>query len=102
MRTELFYFKRITGHSLTVEDVYKPIPTPAVDESHTLTFAELKDLIEQDKTDQIPNNRHIPEAINVNLSFLSILFTFYRFNQDAPPSESTVPSRKKPWEFAVE
>jgi len=59
--------------------------TTSVDESRTLTFAELKELIEQGKTDQIPNNRQIPEVIN-----------------DAPPSASTAPSRKKPWEIASE
>jgi hypothetical protein len=30
-----------------------------------LTFAQLKDLIEKGKTDEIPNNRHIPLVINV-------------------------------------
>jgi len=76
------------GHSLAFDDVCELIPTnsiPPADESRPLTFAELKDLIEQGKTDQIPNNRYIPEAIN-----------------DSPPSESTAPSRKKPWEIVLE
>ncbi|KIM71172.1 hypothetical protein PILCRDRAFT_83051 [Piloderma croceum F 1598] len=88
-KTELFYFNRITGHALTLENICETDPTTtsasAADESRTLTFAELKDLIEEGKTDQIPNNKYIPEAIN-----------------EAPPSESQAPSRKKPWEIAAE
>jgi hypothetical protein len=34
-------------------------------EPRVLTFTELKDLIEQGKTDQIPNNRVIPVGLNV-------------------------------------
>ncbi len=49
----------------------------------TLTFAELQTLIEQGKTDEIPNNKHIPDAINVvSISYavlgnnmLNIIFT---------------------------
>jgi len=84
-RTELFYFNRITGQALTFEMIRDAVPTNSTaiaDESRTLTFAELKELIEQGKTDQIPNNGPIPEAIN-----------------DATPSESTAPTRKKPWEI---
>lgn len=33
--------------------------------SRTLTFAELQSLVEQGKTDEIPNNKRIPDAINV-------------------------------------
>ena len=50
-------------------------------EGRALTFAELKALIEEGKTDGIPNNKVIPEVIN-----------------DATPSQSTAPVRKKPWE----
>lgn len=81
---------RVTGHSVTVEGTrnYEQslkanqpnqtaspwLPEAAAFSSsanedtttHTLTFAELKDLIEQGKTDQIPNNRVIPEALNVS------------------------------------
>ncbi|KAF7969662.1 hypothetical protein HWV62_26709 [Athelia sp. TMB] len=94
---EVFYFNRVTGHTLSVEDIPATEPSPLMGssvsedvalegdgESRTLTFAELKDLIEQGKTDDIPNNRIIPEAIN-----------------DAPPSESVAPARKKPWETAT-
>ncbi len=39
-------------------------------EARTLTFAELQALIEQGKTDEIPNNKHIPDALNVGLTWL--------------------------------
>ena len=35
--------------------------------ARTLTFTELQALIEQGKTDEIPNNKHIPDALNVGL-----------------------------------
>jgi hypothetical protein len=35
----------------------------------TLTFAELQALIEQGKTDEIPNNKPIPDELNVGLAF---------------------------------
>ncbi|SRR5258707_10929609 len=42
--------------------------SPSIPEAlRTLTFAELQSLIEQGKTDQIPNNKHIPDTINVVL-----------------------------------
>jgi hypothetical protein len=53
-------------------------PTPAAEESRALTFAGLKDLIERGKTDQIPNNKHIPEAINVSKGFLPHFDTIHR------------------------
>jgi len=66
---------RITGSSLTVEDTLAYEPTCVCDinlpsdaprsEPRVLTFTELKDLIEQGKTDQIPNNRVIPDGLNV-------------------------------------
>jgi hypothetical protein len=87
--TQLIYI-RITGYSLTVEETIKyeqtlrdyriptgvpdvsPPPDPPAgstvetsNEPRVLTFAELKDFIEQGKTDQIPNNRIIPNVLNV-------------------------------------
>ena len=46
--------------------------SPAMDENHVLTLAELKELIESGNIDKIPNNRIIPETLNVRLfsSFL--------------------------------
>ncbi|KAI9428434.1 hypothetical protein H4582DRAFT_1878862 [Lactarius indigo] len=56
---------------------------PTAQAARTLTFAELQALIDQGKTDEIPNNKHIPDALN-----------------DAAPSQSSAPQRKKPWEVA--
>jgi hypothetical protein len=40
-------------------------------ETRILTFAELKELIESGKTDQIPNNKVISEALNVRILLLA-------------------------------
>ncbi|KAH9915755.1 uncharacterized protein B0H18DRAFT_885533 [Fomitopsis serialis] len=105
--SQVFYFNRAAGSSITVDDVVQRErqrrPTTNVvngnapptdlaaepsqqslapeDEPRTLSFAELKALIEQGKTDQIPNNRQIPDELN-----------------QAPPSQSTASVLKKPWE----
>ncbi|KAG2347048.1 hypothetical protein BDR05DRAFT_877201, partial [Suillus weaverae] len=99
LRTQLFYFNRVAGQNLTVEDVrshqntvdsqnltgtvdLSPLSSKYGDgETRLLTFAELTMLIEQGKTDNIPNNKVIPEMLN-----------------DAPPSTSIALVRKKPWE----
>ena len=48
--------------------------SPSIPEARsTLTFAELQSLIEQGKMDEIPNNKHIPDTINVVLVSYSIL-----------------------------
>ncbi len=48
--------------------------SPSIPEApRTLTFAELQSLIEQGKMDEIPNNKHIPDTINVVLFSYSIL-----------------------------
>ncbi|KZT01343.1 uncharacterized protein LAESUDRAFT_664186 [Laetiporus sulphureus 93-53] len=101
-RSKVFYFNRVTGSFTTVDDVLQreqelassmqtpsaqhlqpsaPKTTEDANEPRTLTFAELKLLIEQGKTDQIPNNRLIPDKLN-----------------EAQPSHSTTNARKKPWE----
>lgn len=41
-------------------------------EARVLTFAELQNLIESGKVDQIPNNKVIPEGLNVS-TFLFLL-----------------------------
>ncbi|KAG1903580.1 uncharacterized protein F5891DRAFT_946917, partial [Suillus fuscotomentosus] len=99
LRTQLFYFNRVAGQNLTVEDVRShqntmdiqnltvtmDLSPPSSDsgdgETRMLTFAELTMLIQQGKTDNIPNNKVIPETLN-----------------DAPPSTSIALVRKKPWE----
>jgi len=104
-RTRVFYFNKITGSSITMDEardyelsllptsttVNSDRPTSTVndaqvnslatDENRVLTLAELKELIESGNMDKIPNNKIIPETLN-----------------DAPPSQSTAPTKKKPWE----
>ncbi|GBE83615.1 hypothetical protein SCP_0506700 [Sparassis crispa] len=106
LRSQVFYFNRITGYSIAVDNartrweqiaqlgLHPPaIADPSAmthgqsnmdnnGETRTLTFVELKELIEQGKTDQIPNNRSIPNELN-----------------SAMPSESRANLRKKPWEI---
>ncbi|KAF8805607.1 hypothetical protein BYT27DRAFT_7169151 [Phlegmacium glaucopus] len=94
-RTRVFYFNKITGSSITINEardyelslaastVDSAQPgSQDIDENRVLTFAELKELIESGNVDNIPNNKIIPEALN-----------------DAPPSQSTAPTKKKPWEM---
>ncbi|KAF5325326.1 hypothetical protein D9619_009805 [Psilocybe cf. subviscida] len=87
-RTRVFYFNRVLGGSITIEQAreyeasLKSDPaSAATNENRVLSFAELKELIETGNVDKIPNNKVIPEGLN-----------------DAPPSQSTAPARKKPWE----
>jgi len=96
-RARVFYFNRMTGNSLTPESVAEHEPSlgavpPAIDpvtdfaaqgheETRFLSFTELRALIEEGKTDLIPNNRVISDALN-----------------NARPSESVTMPRKKPWE----
>ncbi|KAF8895873.1 hypothetical protein CPB84DRAFT_1244280 [Gymnopilus junonius] len=93
-RTRVFYFNKITGNSITAEEVcdYELLlqqslveRKPAEDKDRVLTFAELKELIESGNVDKIPNNKVIPDVLN-----------------EAPPSQSTAPMRKKPWEEATD
>lgn len=74
----------VTGHDISFEDVQADytadvncVPVQGGNEcNHTvgaehgeirvLTFAELKSLIEQGKTDNIPNNKIIPDTLNVS------------------------------------
>ncbi|KAF8128923.1 hypothetical protein EV363DRAFT_385849 [Boletus edulis] len=99
LKTKIFYFNRVTGHNVSLEDgdtadlnrfrihsgnECSQIPLGAEHgEMRILTFAELKSLIEQGKTDNIPNNKIIPNILN-----------------DGVPSESIAALRRKPWEFA--
>lgn len=104
-KSRVFYFNHAHGCNISVSDAKQlevegvgVIPSEADRHSaseattaqpklplaaRTLTFAELQALVEQGKTDEIPNNRHIPDALN-----------------DAAPSQSSAPQRKKPWEVA--
>jgi len=66
---------------------------PSIPESpRTLTFAELQSLVEQGKTDEIPNNKDIPEAINVvpiSYSVLSCLAHEFTTGGCTQPVERT-------------
>ncbi|KAJ3492018.1 hypothetical protein NLI96_g268 [Meripilus lineatus] len=97
LRSRVFYFQKVTGTVVDIEDVRRcrasesisqhtsnqPIPNASREEEQptTLTFAQLKELIEQGKTDQIPNNRTIPNDLHTG-----------------SPSVSTATVRLKPWE----
>lgn len=50
-------------------------PMNDADENRVLTLAELKELIESGNMDKIPNNKIIPETLNVR--FLFFLFLFF-------------------------
>ncbi|KAJ7151403.1 hypothetical protein C8R43DRAFT_1005030 [Mycena crocata] len=104
-RTRVFYFNRVTGNTLSMDAAREyehakektgstdPFPIPefsAADsaspgDSEVLSFAQLQALIEAGKADLIPNNKIIPEDLN-----------------DAPPSTSAAPVRKKPWEVETD
>ncbi|KXN88438.1 hypothetical protein AN958_07344 [Leucoagaricus sp. SymC.cos] len=75
--------------SLTPATALEPAPASEQaegdEEPRVLTFAELKELIESGRLDEIPNNKTIPNALN-----------------EASPSQSTAERRKKPWEIAYE
>ncbi|TEB32704.1 hypothetical protein FA13DRAFT_1754360 [Coprinellus micaceus] len=82
-RTRVFYFNKMTGNALTMDearDYERRSKAPRV-----LSFAELKELIESGRVDQIPNNKFIPEKLS-----------------EEAPSQSIAPARKKPWEIAQE
>ncbi|VDB96644.1 unnamed protein product [Peniophora sp. CBMAI 1063] len=86
-RTRVFYFNQVTGSYLSEEDarrteqsVSSPAEPPA-EEPRALSFAELQELITLGKTDQIPNNKQIPDVLS-----------------EAAPSVSVEQPRKKPWE----
>ncbi|KAI0672492.1 hypothetical protein C8Q78DRAFT_1027574 [Trametes maxima] len=79
LRTEVFYFNRMTGSSIAIEDARRarqsgsallshasepPLSSPS-EESQMLSFAQLKALIEQGRTDEIPNNKIVPNVLSV-------------------------------------
>jgi hypothetical protein len=64
---------RSDPEATTVQD--QAVPPVIAETAQSLTFAELQTLIELGKTDEIPNNKHIPDAINVVFIFHAILAT---------------------------
>ncbi|KAJ7628345.1 hypothetical protein FB45DRAFT_918075 [Roridomyces roridus] len=115
-RTRVFYFNRVTGNAITSDEAREyelshpgttastsaaavlaaaaaePVISPSSEsESETtpestgvLSFAQLKALIESGREELIPNNKIIPDGLN-----------------EAEPSTSAAPVRKKPWETAT-
>ncbi|KAI0267404.1 hypothetical protein BC834DRAFT_76507 [Gloeopeniophorella convolvens] len=85
-RSRVFFFNQTYGHSISESDAKEAEERAHTTSAHTvprdmsstsgdpadqevprtLTFAELQALIDQGKTDQIPNNKHIPDALNVS------------------------------------
>jgi len=90
-RARVFYFNKITGSTISIDEareyelsLLSPITEGATetnDENRVWTFTELRELIESGKMDNVPNNKIIPDGLN-----------------EAIPSESIAPARKKPWE----
>lgn len=81
---------RVTGSSIDVEDIRPHLQNhqnaapvsngplaqaSSTESSRELTFLELKELIEQGKTDQIPNNRNIPNVLSVRNSILALVIS---------------------------
>jgi hypothetical protein len=69
---ELSHSNTTLATHATVDDVPSEAPPaePAHDEPRILTIAELQVLIESGREDQIPNNKFIPEALNVRVLFV--------------------------------
>ena len=123
----LTFFRRTTGHTVTWEDYLqwaKSYPsglelpsTPqqppgsgsinlansneqeTPDSERVLSFQEITELIRTGQTHLIPNNKLIPDALNVRLIFSPEILFAENFIQSAEPSTSTAPTRKKPWEI---
>ncbi|KAI0324286.1 hypothetical protein GY45DRAFT_1314072 [Cubamyces sp. BRFM 1775] len=102
LRSEVFYFNRRTGASISMEEArianergvsgveappvvsssaVQPSNGASAPEPQMLSLAQLKALIEQGRTDEIPNNKIIPNVLSTEA-----------------PSESKAAPRKKPWE----
>lgn len=76
-----YRYLRTTGSNLSEEDAQRAelertefASGPPAEETHTLSFAELQELITQGKTDQIPNNKQIPDALSVCLILASYVY----------------------------
>ncbi|KAF8352027.1 hypothetical protein F5887DRAFT_873525 [Amanita rubescens] len=92
-RARVFYFSsRVTGYPFTIEQALAAEQTRSTpssqedqtEEDYVLTFAELQELIAAGQVEGIPNNKVILDGLN-----------------EAQPSTSVSPVRKKPWEIAV-
>ena len=56
------------------------VNSSTTDENRVLTFAELKELIESGNVDKIPNNKIIPETLNVCFFCWNLVRVVYLFN----------------------
>jgi len=94
-RTRVFYFNKVTGNNITVDNAqeYESLSKPYMlstsdseerNNNSSLTFAELRGLIDSGNIALIPNNKIIPNRMN-----------------DGSPSESTLAPKRKPWEGAT-
>ncbi|EJU01667.1 hypothetical protein DACRYDRAFT_39017, partial [Dacryopinax primogenitus] len=106
LRAQLFYFNRKTGLSLNPHELaasessnkqeeaveteksesqqvepHTAAPPSAGDAPYPLSFAQLAELIQSNRTDLIPNNDIIPNTV-----------------LEGQSSESRTPARRKPWE----
>jgi hypothetical protein len=110
---------RTTGYQVTWENYLEwqkshPSPGPAAGseirgtastgneggKSAQLTFQQITDLINTGQTHLIPNNDLIPEALHVRVLYVPSASPRSAdcAVQGGPPSESTNPTRRKPWE----
>jgi hypothetical protein len=64
----------------------------------TLTFAEIQTLIEQGRTDEIPNNKRILDTLNVGLGsvYLRLYLTDVATGRSIPPVSRALLSGKSP------
>lgn len=53
-----------------------PTPSQTTEDTKILSFAEIKELIEAGRLDEIPNNKIIPDSLNVRPSLFPIPFVF--------------------------
>lgn len=89
----------VTGHNISLEDVQADytadlnrLPAESGNECNqtlevehggmrVLTFSELKSLIEEGKADNIPNNKIIPDTLNVSRSCKSCTTCCFRLDK---------------------
>ncbi|KAH9974279.1 cytochrome P450 [Lactifluus volemus] len=73
-RSRVFYFNQTHGYNISESDAKEveaersrnqSIIESAAETPRTLTFAELQTAIEQGKIAEIPNNKHIPDVLNL-------------------------------------
>jgi len=76
--------ERAENHAESIVNPTQSLQEDQTEENYVLTFAELQELIAAGRVEGIPNNKVILDGLN-----------------EAQPSTSISPVRKKPWEIAV-